>query len=344
MTSRERGGGWKWNGPHWSLSTSPPSPWGLAEQHSPWPSHISPSSPAAVPSLSELPARAAGVGVEVFVQATIFLSVSFFNLIALLPVMSCLLLSSTAAAAAPPVNRYTSSPLLCPACLALPLMSEAVIWCLYIDQTNKTRQRSCRSSKNTMFVSKEMVTEVASSLLLQTNVSVLVVRTSAMRMLLTETSLDFAANVSLVSLSHIHAQRCAHADTHTHMRACSQASHSSVSGSFCLLSACRLEDGGSEGGLRERRVARQNGWSHEQRSVYKPKAERSESKGRKRRANCRLSLSTIKDWKRKRGRMPWQSQLEVGEIKHDTRRHTRCLCLWFFFSPLNWRSRWLEGE
>lgn len=25
----------------------------------------------------------------------------------------------------------------------------------------------------------------------------------------------------------------------------------------------------------ERRVARQNGWSHEQRSVYKPKAERS---------------------------------------------------------------------
>lgn len=138
-----------------------------------------------------------------------------------------------------------------------------------------------------------MVTEVASSLPLQTNVSVLVVRTSAMRMLLTETSLDFAANVSLVSLSHTHAQRCAHADTHT--RACSQASHSSVSGSFCLLSARRLEDGGSEGGLRERRVARQNDWSHEQRSVYKLKAEQSESKGRKRRANCRLSLSTIKD-------------------------------------------------
>lgn len=64
-----------------------------------------------------------------------------------------------------------------------------------------------------------MVTEVASSLPLQTNVSVLVVRTSAMRMLLTETSLDFAANVSLVSLSHIHAQRCAHADTHTRERA-----------------------------------------------------------------------------------------------------------------------------
>ena len=49
-----------------------------------------------------------------------------------------------------------------------------------------------------------------------------------------------------------------------------------MSGSFCLPSAYRLEDTGSEGGLRERRVARQNGWSHEQRSVYKPKAEQGE--------------------------------------------------------------------
>lgn len=114
-----------------------------------------------------------------------------------------------------------------------------------------------------------------------------------MRMLLTEASLDFAANVSLVSLSHIHAQGCAHTDTHT--SACLQAPHSSVSGSFCLPSAYRLEDRGSEGGLRERRVARQNGWSHEQRSVYKPKAEQSRSKGRKGKANCRLSPSTTKD-------------------------------------------------
>lgn len=35
------------------------------KQHSPWPSHSSPSSPAAVLSLSELAARAAGVGVDV---------------------------------------------------------------------------------------------------------------------------------------------------------------------------------------------------------------------------------------------------------------------------------------
>lgn len=135
---------------------------------------------------------------------------------------------------------------------------------------------------------KEMVTETASSLLLPR--SVLVVRTAAMRMPLTKTSLDFAANVSL---SHIHTKRCAHTDTYT--RACLQAPHSPASGSFCLPSNCRLVDRGSEGGLSERSVARQNGWSHEQRSVYKPKAEQSESKGRKGKASCRLSLSTIKD-------------------------------------------------
>lgn len=112
-----------------------------------------------------------------------------------------------------------------------------------------------------------------------------------MRILQAGASLDFAASVSLVSLSHIHAQGCAHTDTHT--SACLQAPYSSVSCSFCLPSAHRLEDRGSEGGLRERRVARQNGWSHEQRSVYKPKAE--QSKERKGKANCRLSLSTIMD-------------------------------------------------
>lgn len=47
------------------LKPVPPSPWGLVEQHSPWPSHSSPSSPAAVRSLSELAARVAGVGVDV---------------------------------------------------------------------------------------------------------------------------------------------------------------------------------------------------------------------------------------------------------------------------------------
>lgn len=124
--------------------------------------------------------------------------------------------------------------------------------------------------------------------------------------------------LSCLPLTYIHAQGRAHTDTRT--SACLQAPYSSVSGSFCLPSAYRLEDRGSEGGLRERRVARQNGWSHEQRSVYKPKAE--QSKERKGKANCRRSLSTIMDWKRKRGSLPWQSQLEVGETEHDTRRHT----------------------
>lgn len=112
-----------------------------------------------------------------------------------------------------------------------------------------------------------------------------------MRISLTGASLDFAASVSFLSLSHIHAQGCAHTDTYT--SACLQEPYSSVSGSFCLPSAYRLEDRGSKGGLRERRVARQNGWSHEQRSVYKPKAE--QSKRRKGKANRRLSLSTIMD-------------------------------------------------
>lgn len=103
--------------------------------------------------------------------------------------------------------------------------------------------------------------EVAASLLVLTSTShkwlCFGCRTSAVRMLLNGASLDFAANVSLLSPSHIHAQGCAHADTYT--SACLQAPYSSVSGSFCLPSAYRLEDKGSEGGLRERRVARQNG-------------------------------------------------------------------------------------
>lgn len=148
--------------------------------------------------------------------------------------------------------------------------------------------------------------------------------------------------MSLLSPSHIYMHRGVRTQTHghTHTSACLQAPHSSVSASFCLPSACRLEDRGSEGGPRERRVARQNGWSHEHRSVYKPKAEQSRSKGRKGKANRRLSLSlsTIKDWKRKRGSLPWQSQLEVGETKHNTRRHTRAhtqpLSQFFFFSQL----------
>lgn len=181
---------------------------------------------------------------------------------------------------------------------------------------------------------------------LHTNGFVLAVRTSAMRMLLTDRGLPWLCCkcLSCLSLSHIHAQGCAHTDTYT--SACLQAPYSSVSGSFCLPSAYRLEDRGSEGGLKERRVARQNGWSHEHRSVYKPKAEQSKSKGRKGKANCRLFLSTIMDWKRKRVSLPWQSQLEVGETEYDTRRHTcaHTLPLSQIFFFLNWRSRWLEGE
>lgn len=178
-----------------------------------------------------------------------------------------------------------------------------------------------------------------------TNGFVLVVRTSAMRISLTGASLDFAASVSFLSLSHIQAQGCAHTDTYT--SACLQEPYSSVSGSFCLPSAYRLEDRGSKGGLRERRVARQNGWSHEQRSVYKPKAEAEQEEEGEGESQA-LSPSTIIDWKRKKGSLPWQSQLEVQEAECDTRRHTLAhtppLSQIFFFFPSQLKQQMVRGR
>lgn len=71
-------------------------------------------------------------------------------------------------------------------------------------------------------------------------------------MLLTKASLDFAANVSLVSLSHIHAQGCAHTDTqaHTHISMLAGAPFVSVClilPSFCLQIGGQRQRGRAEG-------------------------------------------------------------------------------------------------
>lgn len=75
-----------------------------------------------------------------------------------------------------------------------------------------------------------------------------------MRMLLTKACLDFAANVSLVSLSHIHAQGCVHTDTqahtHTHISMLAGAPFVSVClilPSFCLQIGGQSQRGRAEG-------------------------------------------------------------------------------------------------
>lgn len=68
-----------------------------------------------------------------------------------------------------------------------------------------------------------MVNEDSASsllLLLHTNGFVVVVRTSALYTLLTGASLDFAASVSLVSLSHIYKHRGVRTQTHAQQHAC----------------------------------------------------------------------------------------------------------------------------
>lgn len=84
--------------------------------------------------------------------------------------------------------------------------------------------------------------------------------------------------------------------THTHEHACRRPIRQCLAHSaFFLPADWRTE--AAKGGLRQRRVARQNGWSHEQRSVYKPKAEQRAGArgGREERIVGSLSLSTIKD-------------------------------------------------
>lgn len=119
-------------GPIEASPSLPPSPWGLAEQHSPWPSHISPSSPAAVLSYSELAARAAGVGVDVFVQGCdVFFSLPSSPSFSLCVVSLHILL--------PYSPRSYWPRFLIPSSSALPaFLCKRVTWCLYIDHTNQT--------------------------------------------------------------------------------------------------------------------------------------------------------------------------------------------------------------
>lgn len=156
-------------------------------------------------------------------------------------------------------------------------------------------------------------------------------------------SLDFAASLSL-SFTHTHICMGVYgggrvvegwtrnAKTHAVLAG---APHSSASGSFWLASACRLEDGGCEGGLTEKRVARQNGWSHEQRSVYKPEAEQQERGARERKEEGGKGKLQAPLWTEKK------REQRGGEVCHD-KASWRCerltntlrLCLRFFFSSL----------
>ena len=147
-----------------------------------------------------------------------------------------------------------------------------------------------------------------------------------LQMSLLSPSLSLSLSLSLsYSLTHTHTH------THTHTRACGQAPHSPVAGSFCLPSACRLEDPGSEGGLMERRVARQNGWSHEQRSVYKPKAEPSKGGKGKEKLQGFCFFSEHHEGLEEEAGKPAMTKPAGGGTDSTpymrTILHTRCLCL-----------------
>lgn len=106
----------------------------------------------------------------------------------------------------------------------------------------------------------------------------------------------------LCSLFHIH-ERGVRTQAHTHQHARRRPIRQRLAHSaFLLPTDWRTE---AEGGPRPSRVARQNGWSHEHRSVYKPEAERSSAGGVGREeAVCRLTLKTIMDRERTRRSVP----------------------------------------
>lgn len=78
----------------------------------------------------------------------------------------------------------------------------------------------------------------------------------------------------------------------------------------------------------ERRVARQNGWSHEQRSVYKPKAE--QSKGGREKAKLQLLSEHQEGMEEEAGKPVITKPAEGGTGYMQYMRtllRTHCLCL-----------------
>lgn len=108
-------------------------PRGLVEQHSPWPSHSSPSSPAAVLSLSELAARITGVGVDVH---AVSLSRLWFFCVS--PSILFFFISSH-------MQRYLLLSSLIFLFVSLLQKSDMML----ADQTKQTGKINCCSSKNT---------------------------------------------------------------------------------------------------------------------------------------------------------------------------------------------------
>ncbi len=178
-----------------------------------------------------------------------------------------------------------------------------------------------------------------------TNGFVLVVRTSAMRML-TAQALPWLCCKCLccLPLTYTCTGVCAHRHIHISMLAGTPfVSIWLILPSFCLQIGGQRQRGRcwGRGELRGKTA----GHMMSRDLFTNPRQSRARTRGGRRASRTR-SLNTITDLKRKRGSLPWQSQLEVGQINTthaDTLVYTRRLCLWFFFF-LNWRSRWLEGE
>lgn len=80
----------------------------------------------------------------------------------------------------------------------------------------------------------------------------------------------------------------------------------------------------------ERRVARQNGWSHEQRSVYKPKAE--QSKGGREKAKLQLLSEHQEGLEEESGKPILTKPAVQGTDDMRRMRTLLCLRLLFFFS------------
>lgn len=80
----------------------------------------------------------------------------------------------------------------------------------------------------------------------------------------------------------------------------------------------------------ERRVARQNGWSHEQRSVYKPKAEAEQGRKGGEQPNCSFSTE---DWRRKQGKPAMTKAAQGGTDRRGLSYANTAFVSDFLFFP-----------